>query len=60
MKGVGFGYVKRSLMGYRAENLSEVLVCIEAILRAIQGETFVEVFLELIKRCIGMNGESIG
>jgi hypothetical protein len=29
-------------------------------LRAIQGETFVEVFLELIKRCIGMNGESIG
>jgi hypothetical protein len=37
-----FGHVKRNLMGYRAENLSELLVRIQVILRVIPGETFVE------------------
>jgi hypothetical protein len=45
-----FGYVKRNLMGYRAENLSELLVCIQVILRSISGERSVEMFLEWMKR----------
>jgi hypothetical protein len=40
------GYAKRNLMGHRAENSSRLLVCIQAILRAIPGGTLVEVFLE--------------
>jgi hypothetical protein len=58
-----FGYVQINLMGYRAENLSELMVRIQVILRAIPSETFVEVFLEWMKqlqRCIDMNGESLG
>jgi hypothetical protein len=49
-------------MGYHAENLSELLVRIQVILRAIQGERLVEVFLEWMKRlqrCIDMNGEFV-
>jgi hypothetical protein len=34
----------RILMGYRAENFSELLVRIQVILRVIPGETLVEVF----------------
>jgi hypothetical protein len=39
-----FAYVKRNLMECRAENLSERLVCIQVILRAIPGETLIEVY----------------
>jgi hypothetical protein len=39
-----FGCVKRNLMGYSAEKLSELLVRIQGILRAIPGETLVEFF----------------
>jgi hypothetical protein len=63
MKGMGLGYIKRHLMGRRAENLSEPLVRIHLILRAIPGETLVEAFLEWMKRlqrCIHMNGEYVG
>jgi hypothetical protein len=42
--------VKRNLLGNRAENLSELLVRIQVILRAIPGETLVDVFLEWMKR----------
>jgi hypothetical protein len=38
-----FGSVKRTLMGYPAEDLSELLVRIQVIVRAIPGETLVEV-----------------
>jgi hypothetical protein len=63
MKGMGLGYVKRNLMGCHAENLSELLVRTQVILRAIPGETFIEVFLEWMKRlqqCIDTNGEFVG
>jgi hypothetical protein len=49
-------------MGYHAESLSELLVRIQVILRAIPGETLVDVCLEWMKRlqrCIGMNGELV-
>jgi hypothetical protein len=49
-------------MGYRAENLSELLVHIQVILRAIPGETLVEVFLKWLKRlqrCLDTNGEFV-
>jgi hypothetical protein len=58
-----FGYVKRNPMGYRAENLSELLIGIQVILTAIPGETLIEVFLEWMKRlqrCIDRNGEFVG
>jgi hypothetical protein len=57
------GYVKRNRIGYRAKNLSELLVRIQVILRSIPGETLVEIFLERMKRlrrCIDMNREFIG
>jgi hypothetical protein len=38
-----FGYVKRNLMGYRAEHLSELLVRIQVVLKIVPGETLVEV-----------------
>jgi hypothetical protein len=41
-----FGYVKGKLMGYRAETLSELLVCIRVILAEIPQETLNAVFLE--------------
>jgi hypothetical protein len=44
-----FGYAKRNLIGYRAENLSEFLVRIQVILTAIQGQARVEGFLEWMK-----------
>jgi hypothetical protein len=34
-----FGHLKRNLMGYRAENLSELLARIQVMLRAVPGET---------------------
>jgi hypothetical protein len=37
-------------MGYRADNLSELLARIQVILRAIPGETVVEIFLKWTKR----------
>jgi hypothetical protein len=37
---------KRNLIKYRAENLSELLVRIQVILRAILGETLIEGFLD--------------
>jgi hypothetical protein len=52
--------VKRNLMGYRAENLLRLLLCIQVVSRAIPGETLIEAFLEWMKqlqRCIEMNGE---
>jgi hypothetical protein len=58
-----FGYVKRNLMGRHAENLSELLVRIQVIMRAIPGETLVEVFLEWMKRLqqyVNMNGKFVG
>jgi hypothetical protein len=63
MKLFLFGYVKRNLMGYRAENLCELLVRIQVIVRAIPGEILIEVFLEWMKRLqqsIDMNGEFLG
>jgi hypothetical protein len=45
-----FAYLKRNLLGYQAENLSELLVRIQVILRVIPGETLVEIFLEWMKR----------
>jgi hypothetical protein len=60
MKRLELGYMKRNLMRYRAENLSELLVRFHVILRAIPGGTLVEGFLEWTRRlqqCIDMNGE---
>jgi hypothetical protein len=50
MEVMELGYVKRNLMEYRAETLSEILVRIQVILRAIPCETLVQVFLEWVKR----------
>jgi hypothetical protein len=50
-------------MGYGAENLSELLVRVQVILRVIPGETFIDVFFEWMKRLqpwIDMNGEFVG
>jgi hypothetical protein len=55
--------VKGNLMGYRAENLSELLVRIQIILRDIMGEILVEASLKWMKQsqsCIAMNGELVG
>jgi hypothetical protein len=60
MKGMGLGCVKRNLTGCHVENLSELLVRIQVILRAIPDETLVQVFLKWMQRCINMNGESVG
>jgi hypothetical protein len=46
MKPFLFGYLKRNLMGYRAENLSDPLVRGQVILRGIPGDTLVGFFLE--------------
>jgi hypothetical protein len=45
-----FGYVKRKLMGYRAETPSEFLVRIRVILAEILRETLNAVFLEWMER----------
>jgi hypothetical protein len=55
--------MKINLMEYRAEPLSELVVRIQVILRAIPGAMLVEVFLEWVKRlqrCIDTNGEYVG
>jgi hypothetical protein len=45
-----FGYVKGKLMGYRAENPSELRVRIRVILAEIPRETLNAVFLEWMER----------
>jgi hypothetical protein len=58
-----FGYVKRKLMGYRAETPSELLVRIRVILAEIPQETLNAVFLEWIERlqkCVQGDGEYVG
>jgi hypothetical protein len=50
MKEMELGYVKRNLMGCRADSLSELLIRIQVSLRAKPGKTLIEVFLEWIKR----------
>jgi hypothetical protein len=55
--------MEKTLMGYGAENLSELLVRIQVILRAMPGEPSVRVFLEWMKqlqRCIDITGEYSG
>jgi hypothetical protein len=57
-----FGYAKWNLMGYWAKNLSELLIRIQVMLRAIPSETLVKIFLEWTKRlqrCIDMNKEFV-
>jgi hypothetical protein len=57
-----FGYVKRNLMKYRAENLAQLLGRFQVISRAIPGELLVECFLERMKRlqrCVDLNGEFV-
>jgi hypothetical protein len=45
-----FGYVKRKLMGYRAETPPELLVLIRVILAEILREALNAVFLEWMER----------
>jgi hypothetical protein len=47
-------------MEYHAKTLSELLVRLQVILRAIPGEPLIEVFVEPMKQCINMNGEFVG
>jgi hypothetical protein len=44
-----FSHVKRNLMGYRAESLSELLFGIQVILKVIPCKTLIEVFLKWTK-----------
>jgi hypothetical protein len=58
-----FGYVKRKLMGYRAESESELLVRIRVILAEIPREVLNAVFLEWmdrLRKCIDTNGDYVG
>jgi histone-lysine N-methyltransferase SETMAR len=58
-----FGYVKRKLMGYRAENESELLVRIRVILTEIPRDVLNAVFLEWMDRLqkyIDINGDYVG
>jgi histone-lysine N-methyltransferase SETMAR len=58
-----FGYVKRKLMGYRAEAPSELLVRIRVILAEIPRDTSNAVFLEWMERlqkCVQIDGEYVG
>jgi hypothetical protein len=58
-----FGYVKRKLMGYRAESDSELLVRICVILAEIPRDVLNAVFLEWIDRlqkCIDTTGDYVG
>jgi histone-lysine N-methyltransferase SETMAR len=57
------GYVKRKLIGYRAESESELLVRIGVILAEIPPDVLNAVFLEWIDRlqkCIDTNGDYVG
>jgi hypothetical protein len=50
-------------MGYRAETLSKLLVCIRVILAEIPRETLNAVFLEWMERfqkCVQVDGEYVG
>jgi hypothetical protein len=58
-----FGYVKGSLMGYRAETPSELFIRIRVILGEIPRETLNAVFLEWTERlqkCVQVDGEYVG
>jgi histone-lysine N-methyltransferase SETMAR len=58
-----FGYMKRKLIGYRAESESELLVRIRVILAEIPRPVLNAVFLEWMNRlqkCIDINGDYIG
>jgi histone-lysine N-methyltransferase SETMAR len=57
------GYVKRKLMGYRAESESELLVRIGVILAEIRRDVLTAVFLEWMDRpqkCFETNGDYVG
>jgi hypothetical protein len=58
-----FDHVKRMLMGYHTDSLSELLVCIRIILWEIPRETLNAVFLdgmERLQKDIGTTGEDVG
>jgi hypothetical protein len=58
-----FGYVKGTLVGYRAEAPSELLVRIRVIPAEIPRETLNAVFLEWMERLqkyVQVNGEYVG
>jgi histone-lysine N-methyltransferase SETMAR len=58
-----FGYVKRKLMGYRAEIPSELLVRLRVILEEIPREALNAIFLEWMERlqkCVQVDGEYLG
>jgi hypothetical protein len=58
-----FGYVKGTLMGYRAETLSEFLVRIRVILAEIPPETLNAVSLEWkerLEKCVQVDDEYAG
>jgi hypothetical protein len=57
-----FGWGKRKLMGYRAENPSELRVRIRVILAEIPRETLNAVFLEWMERlqkCVQVDDECV-
>jgi hypothetical protein len=57
-----FGYLKRKLMGYRAESESELPVRIRVILAEIPREVLNTVFLEWmdrLRKCIDTNGDYV-
>jgi hypothetical protein len=58
-----FGYMKRKLMGYRAESGSELLVRISVILAAIPADVLNAVFPEWMDRLqqeTDINGDYVG
>jgi hypothetical protein len=58
-----FGHVKRKLMEYHTENLSELVVCIRVILLEIPPKTLNAVFpnwVERLQKDIDANGEDVG
>jgi hypothetical protein len=58
-----FGYMKRKLMGYRADSESEFLVRICVILAEIPRDVLNAVFFEWVDRlqkCIQTNGDDVG
>jgi hypothetical protein len=58
-----FGYIKETLMGYRAEAPSDLLVRIQVILSEIPRETLNAVFLEWMERlqkCVQVDCEYVG
>jgi hypothetical protein len=58
-----FGYVKRKLMGYRAETPSELLVHIRVIMAEIPRAALNAVILEWMERlqkCVQVDGGYVG